>query len=127
MKNININIGDIYWMPSKKFVDKKSVDTKLVISKVGSKYIYANREDSNTEYTFTFESEGVLNLVNNMVHNKAYSEELWKKQKLIIELDTLTQKFNQDFLQVNSSTDFRKYQDYLDKMNNLSQRILEHD
>jgi hypothetical protein len=123
----NINKGDIYWMPSNKTMDKKSVDTKLVISKVGSKFIYAIREGSNSEYKFTFESEGVLDLVNNMVHNKAYSEELWKKQKLIIELDRLTQEFKQEFLQISNSTNFRKYQDLISKMNELSQRILEHD
>lgn len=122
-----INKGDIYWMPSNKAIDKKSVDTKLVISKVGSKFIYAIREGSDSEYKFTFESEGVLDLVNRIGHNKAYSEELWKKQKLIIELNNLTQKFKQEFLQINNSTNFSKYQDLVSKMNELSQRILAND
>lgn len=46
------------------------------------------------------------------------------RQKLIIELDNLTQKFKREFLQINNSTDFRKYQELVNEMNDLSQRIL---
>jgi hypothetical protein len=60
-----------------------------------------------------------------MVSNFAYSEEKWEKQKLIIELDLLTQKFRQEFMQVNGTTDFKRYQMFVDKMNILSQQILE--
>ena len=109
----NINIGDIYWMPARTYLDKKSTNTKLVITKVGKKFIYANKEGTNSEYKFTFECFG-----------KAYSEEIWKKQKLIIELDNLTKEFNQEFLQINDSTDFSKYQNLINEMNELSQRIL---
>jgi hypothetical protein len=34
-----INIGDIYWMPSNKPIDKKSIDIKLIVTKVGTKFI----------------------------------------------------------------------------------------
>jgi len=121
----NINLGDIYWMPASKSIDKKSENKQLIISKVGSKYVYATNVESDTEYQFTVESNGILKLVNNMVSNFAYSEEKWEKQKLIIELDLLTQKFRQEFLQVNGSTDFKRYQMFVDKMNILSQQILE--
>ena len=121
----NINLEDIYWMPASKSIDKKSKNKQLIISKVGSKYVYATNVESDTEYQFTVESNGILKLVNNMVSNFAYSEEKWEKQKLIIELDLLTQKFRQEFLQVNGSTDFKRYQMFVDKMNILSQQILE--
>lgn len=121
----NINIGDIYWMPEEGYLDKKSTSTKLVITKIGKKFIYANKEGTKSEYRFTFESDGVLNLVNSMCSGKAYSEEIWKKQKLIIELDDLTKKFKQGFLQIDDSTDFSKYQNLVNEMNELSQRILE--
>jgi hypothetical protein len=121
----NINLEDIYWMPASKSIDKKSENKQLIISKVGSKYVYATNVESDTEYQFTVESNGILKLVNNMVSNFAYSEEKWEKQKLIIELDLLTQKFRQEFLQVNGSTDFKRYQMFVDKMNILSQQILE--
>ena len=123
--NININIRDIYWMPANKSIDKKSENKQLVITKVGSKYIYAARVGTNTEYQFTVQSDGILRLVNDMLHAVAYSEEKWEKQKLIIELDLLTQKFRQEFLQVNGTTDFKRYQMFVDKMNILSQQILE--
>jgi hypothetical protein len=121
----NINIGDIYWMPSNKSIDKKSENKQLVITKVGSKYIYATKVGTNTEYQFTVQSDGILRLVNDMLHAVAYSEEKWEKQKLIIELDLLTQKFRQEFLQVNGTTDFKRYQMFVDTMNILSQQILE--
>ncbi len=121
----NINLEDIYWMPASKSIDKKSENKQLIISKVGSKYVYATNAGKDTEYQFTVESKGILKLVNNMVSNFAYSEEKWEKQKLIIELDLLTQKFRQEFLQVNGSTDFKRYQMFVDKMNILSQQILE--
>lgn len=120
----NINIGDIYWMPARTYLDKKLTSTKLVITKVGKKFIYANKEGTKSEYKLTFESDGVLNLVNSMCSGKAYSEEIWKKQKLIIELDDLTKEFKQGFLQINDSTDFSKYQNLVNEMNELSQRIL---
>jgi hypothetical protein len=119
-----INIGDIYWMPSNKPIDKKSIDIKLIVTKVGTKFIYANNEDTNWEYKFTFKSDGVLDLVNNMCSGQAYSEEQWEKQKLIIKLDKLTQKFKQEFSQINNSTDFKKYQKLVSEMNELSQKIL---
>ena len=121
----NINIGDIYWMPSNKSIDKKSENKQLVITKVGSKYIYATKVGTNTEYQFTVQSDGILRLVNDMLHAVAYSQEKWEKQKLIIELDLLTQKFRQEFMQVNGTTDFKRYQMFVDKMNILSQQILE--
>ena len=121
----NINIGDIYWMPANKSIDKKSENKQLVITKVGSKYIYATKVGTNTEYQFTVQSDGILRLVNDMLHAVAYSQEKWEKQKLIIELDLLTQKFRQEFLQVNGTTDFKRYQMFVDKMNILSQQILE--
>ena len=121
----NINIRDIYWMPANKSIDKKSENKQLVITKVGSKYVYATKVGTNTEYQFTVQSDGILRLVNDMLHAVAYSEEKWEKQKLIIELDLLTQKFRQEFLQVNGSTDFKRYQMFVDTMNILSQQILE--
>ena len=121
----NINLEDIYWMPASKSIDKKSENKQLIISKVGSKYVYATNVESDTEYQFTVESNGILKLVNNMVSNFAYSEEKWEKQKLIIELDLLTQKFRQEFMQVNGATDFKRYQMFVDTMNILSQQILE--
>ena len=121
----NIKLGDIYWMPASTYLNKRAKDTKVSISKIGSKFIYA--KSSTTEYKFTFESKGTLRLVNNMCSGKAYSEEQWEKQKLIIELNNLTQKFKQDFLQINNSTDFKKYQDLVRKMEDLSQRVLDHD
>ena len=121
----NINIGDIYWMPANKSIDKKSKNKQLVITKVGSKYIYATKVGTNTEYQFIVQSDGILRLVNDMLHAVAYSEKKWEKQKLIIELDLLTQKFRQEFLQVNGTTDFKRYQMFVDMMNILSQQILE--
>jgi hypothetical protein len=121
----NINIGDIYWMPANKSIDKKSKNKKLVITKVGSKYVYATNVGTNTEYKFTVQSDGILRLVNDMLHAVAYSQEKWEKQKLIIELDLLTQKFRQEFLQVNGTTDFKRYQMFVATMNILSQQILE--
>jgi hypothetical protein len=112
-------------MPANKSIDKKSENKQLVITKVGSKYIYATKVGTNTEYQFTVQSDGILRLVNDMLHAVAYSQEKWEKQKLIIELDLLTQKFRQEFLQVNGSTDFKRYQMFVDKMNILSQQILE--
>ncbi|MFM6066998.1 MAG: hypothetical protein ACKPBB_09395 [Sphaerospermopsis kisseleviana] len=121
----NIKVGDIYWMPAITYIDKKSKDTKLVISKVGSKFIYAVKESTGTECKFTADSEGVLRLVDAMSSNKAYSSELWNKQKLIIELNNLTQKFRQKFPQIDETTDFSKYHEYIAQMQNLAQRILE--
>lgn len=121
----NINIGDIYWMPANKRIDKKSENKKLVITKVGSKYVYAKKIGTDIEYQFTVQSNNTLRLVNDTVNTSAYSEEKWKKQKLIIELDLLTQEFRQEFLQINGSTDIKKYQMFVDKMNILSQQILE--
>ena len=120
----NINIGDIYWMPAQTYLSKKSTNTKLTITRVGTKFIYAVKEGTNSEYKFTFNSDGVLNLVSNMRSGKVYSEERWKKQKLIIELDHLTQKFKREFLQINDSVDFKKYQNLVNELNELSQRIL---
>lgn len=121
----NINIGDIYWMPRLGHIDKKSQDTKLVVSKIGRKFIYAVKEEgSKAEYTFTFESEGVLDLVNDMVQNKAYSEKQWEKQKLIRELNNLSQKFRMEFSHIQNSTDFNKCQEYLSEMHKLAQEIL---
>lgn len=120
----NINIGDIYWMPRLGHIDKKSQDTKLIISRIGRKFIYAVKEGTNAEYTFTFESEGVLDLVNDMIHNKAYSEKQWEKQKLIRELNNLSQKFRMEFSHIQDSTDFEKYQEYLSEMHKLTQEIL---
>ena len=121
-----INVGDIYWMEADKYKtsNKDSRDVKLIITKVGTKFIYANKEGANSEYKFTFKCDGVLDLVNNICSGKAYHEELWVRQKLIIELDNLTQKFKREFLQINNSTDFRKYQELVNEMNDLSQRIL---
>ena len=121
-----INVGDIYWMEADKYKtsNKDSRDVKLIITKVGTKFIYANKEGANSEYKFTFKCDGVLDLVNNICSGKAYHEELWVRQKLIIELDNLTQKFKREFLQINNSTDFRKYQELVNEMNSLSQRIL---
>ena len=119
-----IQISDIYWMPACKSTNKKSTDEKLVITKVGIKFIYAKNERTDAGYKFTFESDGVLKLVNNMVSSKAYSEKLWEKQKLIIELDCITSEFKQEFLQINNSTDFKKYQELVNLMNRLSQEIL---
>ncbi|MFM6003291.1 MAG: hypothetical protein ACKPA7_07550, partial [Sphaerospermopsis kisseleviana] len=104
---------------------KKSKDTKLVISKVGSKFVYAVKEGTSTECKFTADSEGVLRLVDAMCSNKAYSLELWNKQKLIIELNNLTQQFRQKFPQLDETTDFSKYHEYIAQMQNLAQRILE--
>ena len=121
----NINIGDIYWMPRLGHIDKKSQDTKLVISRIGRKFIYAVKEEgSKAEYTFTFESEGVLDLVNDMVQNKAYSEKQWEKQKLIRELNNLSQKFRMEFSHIQDSTDFEKCREYLSEMHKLTQEIL---
>lgn len=121
----NIKVGDIYWMPRLRHIDKKSQDTKLVISRIGRKFIYAVKEEgSKTEYTFTFESEGVLDLVNDIIHNKAYSEKQWEKQKLIRELDNLSQKFRMEFSHIQDSTDFEKCQEYLSEMNRISKEIL---
>ncbi len=121
-----INVGDIYWMEADKYKtsNKDSRDVKLIITKVGTKFIYANKEGANSEYKLTFKCDGVLDLVNNICSGKAYHEELWVRQKLIIELDNLTQKFKREFLQINNSTDFRKYQELVNEMNSLSQRIL---
>lgn len=121
----DIKIGDIYWMPAITYIDKKSKDTKLVVSKVGSKFIYAVKEGTHTECKFTPESDGVLRLVDAMSSNKAYSSELWNRQKLIFELDNLTQKFRQKFSQIDDTTNFKKYHEYIAQMQDLSQRILE--
>lgn len=123
----NINIGDIYWMPAAKHLNKNSTDEKLVISKVGTKYIYTIKEKTNTEYQFTFESEGKLRLVNNMCSSTAYSEELWKKQKLIIELEELNKEIKLRFPQINSSTNFIEYHELISRMNEVTQRILDKD
>lgn len=121
----NIKVGDIYWMPRLGYIDKKSQDTKLIISRIGRKFIYAVREEgSKTEYTFTFESEGVLDLVNDMIQNKAYSEKQWEKQKLIRELNNLSQRFRMEFSHIQNSTDFNKCQEYLSEMHKLAQEIL---
>lgn len=121
----NIKVGDIYWMPRLGHIDKKSQDTKLVISRIGRKFIYAVKEEgSKAEYTFTFESEGVLDLVNDMVQNKAYSEKQWEKQKLIRELNNLSQKFRTEFSHIQDSTDFEKCREYLSEMHKLTQEIL---
>lgn len=120
----NIKVGDIYWMPRLGYIDKKSQDTKLIISRIGRKFIYAVKEDTSAEYTFTFESEGVLDLVNDIIHNKAYSERQWEKQKLIRELDNLSQKFRIEFSHIQNSTDFNKCQEYLSQMHKLTQEIV---
>ena len=111
-------------MPRLGYIDKKSQDTKLIISRIGRKFIYAVKEDTSAEYTFTFESEGVLDLVNDIIHNKAYSERQWEKQKLIRELDNLSQKFRIEFSHIQNSTDFNKCQEYLSQMHKLTQEIV---
>lgn len=85
------------------------------------------KEKTNTEYQFTFESEGKLRLVNNMCSSTAYSEELWKKQKLIIELEELNKEIKLRFPQINSSTNFIEYHELISRMNEVTQRILDKD
>jgi hypothetical protein len=123
----NINIGDIYWMPALTHIDKKSVDKKLTITKIGTKYIYAKGVNNRTDYQFTVNSDGTLRLVNELVSNTAYPEFMWEKQKSIIELNKLTQKFKKEFTQINELTNFSQYQNYLNDMQRLNQRILEYD
>ena len=120
----NISVGDIYWMPAATYLNKRAKDEKVIITKVGTKFIYAKKEATTTEYKFTFENEGQLKLVNNMCSSTAYSEELWEKQKLIIELNQLTQEFKISFLQVHSHTDFIKYGDMISRMKQITDVIL---
>ena len=112
-------------MPASKYLDKKSVDTKLIVTKVGTKFIYAVKEGTQSEYKFTPESDSILTLVNNMVSSKAYSEDAWGRQKLIIELNQLTQEFKIKFLQINSCTDFMKYENMVSRMKEISEMIIE--
>ena len=49
----NISVGDVYWMPAATHLNKRAKDEKVIVTKVGSKFIYANKE-TGTEYKFTF-------------------------------------------------------------------------
>lgn len=119
----NISVGDVYWMPAATHLNKRAKDEKVIVTKVGSKFIYANKE-TGTEYKFTFESEGQLRLVNNMCSSTAYSEELWEKQKLIIELNQVMEEFRISFPQVSDRTDFTEYGNMVSRMKEITDVIL---
>ena len=70
--------------------------------------------------------EDNFKFINSLLKYKgtAYSEELWEKQKLIIELNQLTQEFKISFLQVDSHTDFIKYGDMVSRMKKITDVIL---
>lgn len=119
----NISVGDVYWMPAATHLNKRAKDEKVIVTKVGSKFIYANKE-TGTEYKFTFESEGQLRLVNNMCSSTAYSQELWEKQKLIIELNQVMEEFRISFPQVSDRTDFTEYGNMVSRMKEITDVIL---
>lgn len=119
----NISVGDVYWMPAATHLNKRAKDEKVIVTKVGSKFIYANKE-TGTEYRFTFESEGQLRLVNNMCSSTAYSQELWEKQKLIIELNQVMEEFRISFPQVSDRTDFTEYGNMVSRMKEITDVIL---
>ena len=119
----NISVGDVYWMPAATHLNKRAKDEKVIVTKVGSKFVYANKE-TGTEYKFTFESEGQLRLVNNMCSSTAYSQELWEKQKLIIELNQVMEEFRISFPQVSDRTDFTEYGNMVSRMKEITDVIL---
>ena len=63
-------------------------------------------------------------MVNNMCSSTAYSEELWEKQKLIIELNQVMEEFRISFPQVSDRTDFTEYGNMVSRMKEITDVIL---